>query len=141
MEEKHLIHICNKQTVDGITEAIELTTTGTYAQKDGNRYITYREYDQETGQPEQTSTLKITPQNAITLIRNTPSRTNLILEQGKRHLCQYGTMLGSATLGVYTNAVTVNLNDSGGSLQIRYTLDFDATLASENEISITVKEV
>lgn len=37
---------------------------GTYAEKGGNRYIIYQEYDQETGQPMQTSTLKITPNHA-----------------------------------------------------------------------------
>ncbi len=82
MEENHLITICNRQTINGETEEICLTTMGTYAEKGGNRYIIYQEYDQETGQPTQTSTLKITPNHAITLMRNNTNRTNLILEEG-----------------------------------------------------------
>ena len=113
---------------------------GTYAEKGGNRYIIYQEYDQETGQPMQTSTLKITPNHAITLMRNNANRTNLILEEGKRHLCQYGTQFGSMMLGVFTKLVKIDLNDQGGSLQANYTLDLDTNLASENEIIITVKE-
>lgn len=140
MEEKHIIHICNRQTIDGETEEICLTTMGTYAEKHGNRYIIYQEYDPDTGHPTQTSTLKITPNNAIALMRNHVSRTNLILEQGKRHLCQYGTQFGSIMLGVFTKSVEIDLNDQGGSLQATYTLDLDTNLASENEIIITVKE-
>ena len=86
MEEKHLIHICNKQTISGVTEEICLTTTGTYTEKNGSRYIIYQEYDQESGRPTQASTLKISPDHSITLMRNSIHRTNLILEQGKRHL-------------------------------------------------------
>ena len=130
MEENHLITICNRQTINGETEEICLTTMGTYAE----------EYDQETGQPTQTSTLKITPNHAITLMRNNTNRTNLILEEGKRHLCQYGTQFGSMMLGVFTKLVKIDLNDQGGSLQANYTLDLDTNLASENEIIITVKE-
>ena len=54
MEENHVITICNRQTINGETEEICLTTMGTYAEKGGNRYIIYQEYDQETGQPMQT---------------------------------------------------------------------------------------
>ena len=135
-----VITICNRQTINGETEEICLTTMGTYAEKGGNRYIIYQEYDQETGQPMQTSTLKITPNHAITLMRNNANRTNLILEEGKRHLCQYGTQFGSMMLGVFTKLVKIDLNDQGGSLQANYTLDLDTNLASENEIIITVKE-
>ena len=130
MEENHVITICNRQTINGETEEICLTTMGTYAEKGGNRYIIYQEYDQETGQPMQTSTL----------MRNNANRTNLILEEGKRHLCQYGTQFGSMMLGVFTKLVKIDLNDQGGSLQANYTLDLDTNLASENEIIITVKE-
>lgn len=140
MEENHLIQICNKQTIDGTTDEICLTTMGTYTEKNGYRYIIYQEYDPDTGKPAQTSTLKITSDNAITLMRNNAHRTNLILEQGKRHFCQYGTQFGSMMLGVFTKAVNIDLTDRGGSLQAIYTLDLDTNLASENEISITVKE-
>ena len=135
-----MILICNKQTIDGETEEFSLTTMGTYAEKSGNRYIIYQEYDPETGHPTQTSTLKVSPEHAITLMRNNANRTNLILEEGKRHLCQYGTPFGSMMLGVFAKLVDIDLNDQGGSLQVKYTLDLDTNLASENEIIITVKE-
>ena len=47
MEENHVITICNRQTINGETEEICLTTMGTYAEKGGNRYIIYQEYDQD----------------------------------------------------------------------------------------------
>lgn len=145
MDEKYLISICNQQKVEGETEELTLTTRGSYVKKDGKRYIMYREFDQET-QKGQTSTLKIDDSGentVVSLIRHdaaTNSKTNLILEQGKRHLCQYGTPFGCLTLGVFTSRIDDQLSDNGGSIAVEYTLDVNTNLSSTNAIIITVKE-
>ena len=43
-------------------------------------------------------------------------------------------------IGIFTNKVTCNLSDSGGQLDIVYSLDINSTLTSINEIHINVKE-
>ena len=68
------------------------------------------------------------------------SSTRLILEKGKRHLCQYDTGYGTLMVGVFTSSFDSTLDASGGSLQVRYTLDINSALSSNNEILITVKE-
>ncbi len=68
------------------------------------------------------------------------SATRLILEKGKRHLCQYDTGYGSLMVGVFTSSFESTLNEQGGSLRVRYTLDINSSLSSNNEISIIVKE-
>ncbi len=140
LEETHMITICNKQTIDGVSEEISLTTVGNYCERGGSRYILYREYDRDGEAPAQISTLKITPDGALTLMRNHTHRTHLVLEQGKRNVCQYGTPFGGMMLGVFADEVTVALNEKGGSVTAHYTLDLDNNLASENEMLITVKE-
>lgn len=144
MEENYLIEITNKQQIDDQVEEISLTTKGSYLEKNGKRYIVYREFDQE-GKKGQTSTLKIdnTGENKIvSLIRHgaNNTKTNLILEQGKRHLCQYGTPYGSITLGVFTSCIKDTLQDHGGTIEVEYTLDVNTNLSSVNAIKIQVKE-
>ena len=143
MEPKYLIEIVNRQKIDGKTEEITLTTKGSYVEKNGKRYIIYREYDQET-QEGQTTTLKIDPtgeRKTVSLIRRGDNNhsTNLLLEQGRRHLCQYGTPFGSITLGVFTSKISDRLNENGGRLSVEYTLDVNTNLSSTNAITIYVK--
>ena len=55
-------------------------------------------------------------------------------------MCHYDTGFGSLMIGIFTNKVTCNLSDSGGQLDIVYSLDINSTLTSINEIHINVKE-
>ena len=65
----------------------------------------------------------------------------LILEKGRRHLCLYDTGLGSLTVGIYTSQLDVDLNESGGTLEIAYTLDVDSNLSSQNLLHVEVTPV
>jgi uncharacterized beta-barrel protein YwiB (DUF1934 family) len=145
MEEKYLIYITNQQRVDRQKDEITLTTKGTYVMRDGKRYIMYREFDQHD-EKGQSSTLKIDYNSGapvVSLIRHDPrsGRSNLVLEEGKRHLCQYGTPYGSLTLGVFTSKIDDRLDDHGGKLELEYTLDVNSNLSSINAITITIKEI
>ena len=76
----------------------------------------------------------------VTVIRNGPANSRLTLEKGRRHQCHYSTMFGDLMVGVYTSTIENNLHDHGGTLQVSYTLDFNAGLVSENDIFIKVTE-
>ena len=141
MQENYVISIVGRQKVDGETGEIEVTTLGNYVRKGANRYIVYKEYDAE--QPSlapRTSILKFEGGHKMTLIRGGGDNTRLILENGKRHLCQYDTGFGSMTVGVFTESLHSKLTDEGGSVDISYTLDVNSNLSSFNELHITVKE-
>jgi uncharacterized beta-barrel protein YwiB (DUF1934 family) len=73
-------------------------------------------------------------------MRKGGDNTRLILENGKRHLCQYDTGYGNMMIGIFTSRLDSELGDAGGSLQVSYTLDINSNLSSLNELSITVKE-
>ena len=135
MKENYLISILGRQIVNGEQEEIEVTTFGQYSEKNGKRYIMYREYeDTQPPQKGRTSTLKI-EDGCVTLLRSGGDETRLVLERGKRHLCRYDTGFGAMTVGVYTHQLK-----TGGKLSVRYTLDVNSALASVNEIIVTVRE-
>ena len=139
MQENYMISIVGKQQADGETGEIRLETLGSYVQKGDHWYIVYKEYDEDNPNRYQTSILKVEKNDKVTLMRGNSS-TRLILEKGKRHLCQYDTGYGTLMVGVFTSSFDSTLDASGGSLQVRYTLDINSALSSNNEILITVKE-
>lgn len=139
LKENYLISIRGRQIVDEQSGEIEVTTLGSYVTKGNTRYIMYQEYDEDGGGSE-TSILKVEDNNCVTLMRGGADGTRLVLEKGRRHLCQYVTDAGQIMLGVFTSGMENTLGDDGGSVHVNYTLDLDANLSSFNEISITVKE-
>lgn len=139
MQENYLISITGKQRVDDETGEINLTTFGSYIKKGKNRFIVYKEYDEDS-KNSRTSILKIEGKNKVTLMRGGPEQTHLVLEEGKRHLCQYSTGFGSMMIGIFTSNVRSSLGENGGDLEVNYTLDINSDLSSLNQILITVKE-
>ena len=87
MQENYLISILGRQQVDVETGEVQVTTLGSYVKKGKNRYITYKEYDSEVNGKPVTSVLKVEGNDKVTLMRGAGS-TRLVLENGKRHLCQ-----------------------------------------------------
>lgn len=140
MQENYLISIKGTQKLDGDSGEITLTTLGSYIIKDENRFIIYKEYDPDNSRVSTTSILKVDQGNTVTLMRGGAGHTRLVLEQGKRHLCQYDTGFGSMMVGIFTSKVRSRLDEKGGKLEMRYTLDINSGLNSVNEILITVKE-
>lgn len=140
MQENYLISIKGRQRVDDETGEVELTTFGSYVRRGDSRYIVYKEYTSEDKNRTRTSILKIDGGNKVTLMRSGEDSTRLILERGKRHLCQYDTEFGNMMIGVFTSRVQSELNDLGGKLEVSYTLDINSSLSSQNEIFITIKE-
>ena len=140
MQENYLISIRGRQKIDDEVGEIELTTVGSYVKRGGSRYIVYKEYTSDDSPKTRTSVLKIDGSSRVTLIRKGGDNTRLILENGKRHLCEYDTEYGNMMIGVFTSKLDSALDDAGGSLEVSYTLDINSTLSSLNELSITVKE-
>ncbi len=140
MKKDVLITIKGTQKVGGESDVIEMMTTGRFYRKNKLYYISYEETE-ATGYEGCRTTLKVGPNDKVTMTRFGSSRSQLIVEQGVRHQCQYDTGYGAMTIGVMGDSFESTLNDRGGLLRFGYTLDIEATVASENTVSITVKEI
>lgn len=140
MEENYILSVTGKQTVDGQSDTIELQTSASYVTKNGNRYITYKEYDANVPDRVFRTTVKIDKDGIVTILKGGTEKHHLILEKGVRHKCEYSTGFGSLSLGIYTDSVRNELNDNGGELEVHYSIDIHAELASINELHLTLKE-
>lgn len=131
------IYIKGTQKFAEMDDQLEVQTVGHYFQKDGKRYIRYREYDEEVPTDYHTVCLEVDGEKAV--MNHEDTTTSLILQKGRRHLCAYETDYGALQLGVFTRSFHSTLDDDGGQLYIQYTLDIDSKLSSTNEIKIEVK--
>lgn len=120
-------------------DIVELTTIGDMKYKEGKYFLTYSETE-VTGMSGTVTSLEIDGQKQIILNRKGKNKSQLIIEKGKRHLCQYGSEYGTMLLGVSTDSINSTLSSKGGALSFKYTLDVNSTLASMNEVYIDVKE-
>ena len=140
MKEDYAITIKGQQVYgDEEQGEICLSALGTYRERNGARFILYKEYDEDDASAYRTALLKVEP-GMVTMSRS-GSSTRLILEKGRRHLCLYDTVFGTMTVGIYTSQLDVDLGDRGGTLEIAYTLDVDSNLSSQNRLHIQVSPV
>ena len=139
MKKDVLISIKGVYRSEDDNDVIELFTTGTYYKKSGRYHICYDE-SEATGFEGSRTTLTVDKQDKVTLERSGKSRAQLIVERGVRHQCHYDVGVGDIILGVLGNSIKSSLGDGGGKLEVKYSLDINSALASENEMYVHVKE-
>lgn len=122
-------------------ETMELTAEGKFGIKDGAYLIKYQ--DLFLAGPEQpiTTSIKITKSGAVTVTRSGAYQSRFSLENGKRCQCLYSTPYGNMTMGFFGEKIKNALNDTGGSLELVYTIDVNNTQINRNEMFIDIKEV
>ena len=75
----------------------------------------------------------------MTLTRTGTTFSSLIFENKTRHFCHYGTEFGDCMVGITTAELKPELNENGGKIHLKYTIDVNGGLMTENEITINVK--
>ena len=126
-----------KQTSDGMTDESELFTRGEYRVHKGSYYIDYDE-SEATGFNGSHAQLQVDKER-MTMTRTGTTFSNLVFENGVRHYCHYGTEYGDCMVGITTQVLRSSLDEKGGTVHLRYSVDVNAGLITENEITINVK--
>ena len=135
-----IIKVKGIQGIDDQTDTIELTTEGRFGVKNGKYFLSYEE-----GQLIENGLCKtkiyINSSNSVLLQRSGAIESRMEIEKDKRNASFYVTPVGELFIGIYGEKVEVNLDESGGSINLAYTIDSDLRLISRNTVEITVKEV
>lgn len=140
MDKEVLIKITGKNISQDYSDPVELATVGKVLKKDGITCLTYDESD-AIGTSGVKTMLWLESDKQVTLQRSGNLQSRLIIEQGVRHNCCYATVQGDITVGVFGEAVDIDLDGANGNVRLQYTVDVNMGLISRNEIEITVKEV
>ena len=138
-KKKYLISIIGEQILDGESDKIEVLTTGNYMVKKDHCYIGYKEYEENYPKAYSDTLIKV-ENDMVTITRKGTMKSQLMLEKGKRHQCVYQTPMGDLMIGVYTKSMKSTLTETGGTLEVSYTLDFNTDLMSENSFKVSIEE-
>lgn len=121
------------------TETVLNTEILYYIDENNERVISYQE-SETTGMEGSDMQLRISPENRVSIVRTGTYQTHLVIQSGQKHFCHYETPFGDFAIGVSARFVNNLLTDEGGTLELRYTVDANSALLSDNEIAIEVKK-
>ncbi len=134
MKKDILITINDSHTAEGNTDSYEMTTRGTFEGYDFNYVVEYDEqYDELAGCH---TIMTVKDGKCVTIVRSGSYPSELTIERGKRHNCQYNTPYGSMLIGIVAQKVKSKVKDGTGTLELKYTIDFYGGVASENSLKI-----
>jgi len=141
LDDKYIISVIGTQSFEEDEDTIELTTSASYIERNGKKFIKYREYDPDNNNVYVSNVIKIESKDKITLVKNGGNRySQLILECGKRHQCMYSSSIGSMSIGIYTETIAYDVDENGGKIEIDYTIDFNSDFQSDNHMLIILRK-
>ena len=140
MENNVIISIQGKQSFQAEEDdTIELVTEGCLEPDGDEGYtLTYQE-SQLTGLEGTLTTFQIEP-DRVTLLRVGEVNSQMVFEEGRRHLSMYNTPYGALAVGINTKKMRTQLSPDGGSIEINYALEIDHAVAGENLFHIQVRQ-
>lgn len=134
--EKILISIDGTQNFgNNDTNSVELTTAGELNVLADSYTLKYEE-SELTGMQGTTTEITVSDNGIVSLTRTGTVNSNLIFEEGKRHLSYYDTQDGAFSIGVFASYVDTVLEQNYGEISITYAMDVDDKPIGENEIRI-----
>lgn len=119
-------------------EQIELVTCGKYSHAGEETVFSYMESEM-TGLGKTKTTFRVGPK-AVTLTREGALNAQMVFETGRKHIFLYETPYGASSMGVDTRRLEHGLGETGGKMEIDYTIDLDSAVVSENSFIISVSQ-
>ena len=140
MDKSVIISIKGKQYYENVEdETIELVTEGLLAKEgDGAYTLSYQE-SELTGLEGTLTTFQI-EDGRITLMRHGEVNSQMVFEEGRRHLSMYNTPYGALAVGIKTHSMDCRMDDHGGSIEINYAIEIEHAVAGQNLFRIQVRE-
>ena len=133
-----VLNIKSTQEIDGQSDSTEFVSCGTYEYRDDGVEVFY---DESVALGIDHVKTKLSVKNGVVqILRNNGDFGALLIEEGKRHQCQYYTQYGNIVIGIYGNKVENNLNSSGGNINLIYSIDVNSGLLSRNKVEIKIRE-
>jgi uncharacterized beta-barrel protein YwiB (DUF1934 family) len=139
MKQPVILSIRGQQTVDNDEpEVVELVTEGVLSGGDDGAFtLTYQE-SELTGMDGTRTTFQV-EQGRVTLLREGQVNSEMVFEEGRRHLSLYNTPYGALSVGVNTHRMKVRLDQGDGEIEIVYAIEIDHAVAGQNLFQISIK--
>ena len=139
MEKEVVISIKGVQKYEGTApDTMELVTKGRLSRVGESYTLSYQE-SELTGLEGTLTTIQVDG-GQVTLMRVGEFNSQLVFQEGRRHLSMYNTPYGAMSIGVNTRHLMASLTDQGGDIEVDYTIEVDHALTGRNVFRINVKE-
>lgn len=139
MEKDVIISIRGTQDYSGTDpDTMELVTEGKLAVQDGALCLSYEE-SELTGMEGTTTVFQVEPEK-VTLLRLGSVQSEMVFEEGRRHMSLYSTPYGNMEIGVRARRLNSTLGLTGGRLEIDYDIEINHMLAGQSLFRIDVRE-
>ena len=140
MDKSVIISIKGKQSYENVEdETIELVTEGLLAKEGEGAYTLSYQESELTGLEGTLTTFQI-EDGRITLMRHGEVNSQMVFEEGRRHLSMYNTPYGALAVGIKTHSMDCRMDDHGGSIEINYAIEIEHAVAGQNLYRIQVRE-
>ena len=140
MTDNVIISIRGRQLyAESSPDEVELVTSGTLKRDGAGGYIVSYAETELTGLEGTTTRLHVDG-GRVTLLREGNVNSQMVFEEGRRHLSMYETPYGALSIGVSTRRMRSTLGDSGGDLEIDYAIEIDNLVAGQNLFRMNVKK-
>lgn len=138
MSDSVIISIKGKQMSAEGADEMELVTAGQLERSaEGEITVSYQETEL-TGMEGTTTTVRINGPR-VTLLRVGAVNSQMVFEEGRRHLSMYETPYGALSVGIDTRRMKSTVGDGGGELEIDYAVEVDNLLAGQNFFRMSVR--
>ena len=139
MEKDVVISIKGMQKYEGNDpDTVELVTAGRLMKDKAGYTLSYQE-SEITGLEGTLTTIQVEGEQ-VTLMRMGEFNSQMVFQEGRRHLSMYNTPYGAMSVGVNTRHLLAELDDHGGNIEIDYCIEVDHAVASRNIFCIQFKE-
>lgn len=139
MEKDVIISIQGLQHYAGMdSDNIELVTEGKLEDAEGALRLSYQE-SELTGMEGTTTVFHVEPER-VTLLRMGNVSSEMVFEEGRRHMSLYSTPYGNMEVGILARKLRSTLDQNGGKLEINYDIEINHTLAGQSLFRIDVRE-
>ena len=140
MDKNVILSIRGRQSFENAEpEVIELVTEGTLVDCGEEGYTLSYQESELTGLEGTLTTFQV-EKGRVTLLRVGQVNSQMVFEEGRRHLSLYNTPYGALSVGVNTRRMKVSLGQDGGDIEINYAIEIDHAVAGENFFQIKVRE-
>lgn len=123
---------------DSGPDEVELVTAGTLKRDGAGGYTVSYQETELTGLEGTTTRLHV-DKGRVTLLREGSINSQMVFEEGRRHLSMYETPYGALSIGINTRRMRSTLGEAGGDVEIDYAIEIDNLIAGQNLFRMSVR--
>jgi uncharacterized beta-barrel protein YwiB (DUF1934 family) len=119
-----------------LSNVVDVVAEGSMVRLPQGYTVSYREpFDRE----EDSLTTLLVEGERVTLLRSGSTNSQMVFEEGRRHVSYYDTAGGPAAVGVTASRVETEMGLDGGRIEVCYGVEIAGSLAEESFVLIDIR--